>query len=458
MKKLEELMTKTLLPLSEKINRNIFLSSLSESFVRITFIILGISLIAIVGYWPIPSGWGIWLRETGIMTHVDAVLNASTNAMAIYISYSFAAAYSKNSGYNSQNGGMLGLLSFLIVSPQTLTFTTKQGMTEVVQTFSKNQITGQLDVTPINAFPISALGGRSLLVALFISFLAAYIFVKMSKKGFAIKLPDSIPPMVSESLSPAIISVAVVLVAFTLRIIFSYTAEGNMVDWCNFIISKPLSLLTATPIAFIFILTLASFMWFFGIHPNVVNGAISPLLYTIILENIAAYQHGTPLPYGTLAIVLGNTILGGAGCTLGLLIALLFAKSKRYKAIFKIAVIPSIFNINEPLIFGVPVVLNPIFFIPMVVSPPVLGLTTWLLTSLIKVNLNPLVGLMPWTTPIFLTKPLGSGLAGTFILAICLVLNTLIYLPFVKLADKQALEVEQAEEILKSETELSLQS
>lgn len=158
MTKIEDLMTKRIMPIAEKINNNYFLGALSESFVRLTFIILGIALVAIVGYWPIPTAWGTWLTSVGIMVHVDAVINASTNALALYVSFSFAAAYAKKQQVNSQNAGFLGLLSFLIISPQTIMLTTSQGITEVAKNYSTNPITKETTSKVIEAFPISAFG------------------------------------------------------------------------------------------------------------------------------------------------------------------------------------------------------------------------------------------------------------------------------------------------------------
>lgn len=449
MTKIEDMMNKRIVPLSEKINTNHFLSALSESFVRLTFIILGIALVAIVGYWPVPTSWGTWLTTMGIMPHVDAVLNASTNALALYVSFSFASAYAKRNKVNSQNAGFLGLLFFLIISPQTVNFTTNSGALEVAANYSVNPVTKEATLKAVEAFPISAFGGQSLLAALIASFIAGWLYIKMTKKGFSPKLPDSIPPMVAESLSPAFVSMAVVIVAFALRVLFGFTKSGNMLTFFNDIISKPLSLLTSTPIVFILIMTFASFLWFFGIHPNVIYGAISPLTYTIILGNIEAYKAsggiGTDLPYGNLGIILGMVTMGGAGCTFGLIISMIAAKSQRYKAMFKLAVIPEMFNINEPLIFGMPMVLNPTFFIPMVMSPLLVGFSAWGLTSLIKINVNPLMGLMPWTTPKLLTIPLSGGLKHVLIALICIAINTLIYYPFFKIADRQAILEEQNE-------------
>lgn len=451
MTKIEDLMTKRIMPIAEKINNNYFLGALSESFVRLTFIILGIALVAIIGYWPIPTAWGTWLTSTGIMEHVDAVINASTNALALYVSFSFAAAYAKKQQVNSQNAGFLGLLSFLIISPQTIMLTTSQGITEVAKNYSTNPITNEATSKVIEAFPISAFGGQSLLAALLVSFIASWLYIKMTKKGFNPKLPDSIPPMVAESLYPAFSSMVVVGVAFSLRVGFGFTQAGNMLTFLNELVAKPLGLLTSTPIAFILILTLASFLWFFGIHPNVVYGAISPLTYTIILGNITAYKAsggiGTDLPYGNLGIITTMITMGGAGCTLGLILSMVVAKSKRYKAMFKLAVIPELFNINEPLVFGMPMVLNPIFFLPMVFSPLIIGLSAWGLTSFIQVNLNPLIGLMPWTTPKLLSIPLAGGIKYILIFLICLTINTLIYYPFFKIADRQALLDEKNEEL-----------
>lgn len=136
--------------------------------------------------------------------------------------------------------------------------------------------------------------------------------------------------------------------------------------------------------------------------------------------------------------------LGGNGNTLGLCLSMFTAKSKRYKQMLKLSLIPNIFNINEPLIFGMPLMLNPIFFFPMVFSNVVMGLVGFFATQIFTFSYNPALAMLPWTTPFFIKNLLAGGIALLVVSLLLLLVNTLMYYPFFRIADKLAVKEEQA--------------
>lgn len=422
MEKLEHFLTTVIGPIAEKMNNNHSIQAIAEGFVRTTPITIGIAAFAILGNLPI-EGYTEWLTNAGLKPHFDAVLNASTNALALYAVFSIAYCYAKRRKESAINAGFMALLSFLIIMPQSL-----EGKESI-----------------LTAFSIDYLGGNGILVGLLMALLVGHLYVWLNKKGLRFKLPGSVPPMVSESLSPVFIAMIIVLVAFLIRVGFGYTPFGNVFDFFTQTIGAPLLKIGLSLPTIFLVYFLANFLWFFGIHPNTIYGPFTPLAMTVMLTNIADLQAGRPLTYLTISIVSALAGFGGNGNTLGLCMAMFTAKSKRYKSMLKLSIIPDIFNINEPLIFGMPLMLNPTFFIPMVFSNVIMGLIGLGAHQIIHFTYNPMMSLLPWTTPVFIKYFLAGGVSLLVMTLILLAVNTLIYYPFFKIADRKAYEEECAE-------------
>lgn len=421
--KFEQVLSEKIGPIAMKVNQNKMLSSIAEGFMRTTPITLGIALFAILANLPV-TGWTEWLSEIGMKGHLDAALGASANVLALYISFSIANAYALKNKENGISAGFISLAGFIIMMPQTIA--TAEG--------------------EISALSTNYLGANGLVVALFSSLIISWMYVKLTKKGIVFKMPDSVPPMVSDSLGPVFVSMIIFTFTMLVRIGFGYSDFGSIFNFIQEIITTPLLSIGLSIPAMIFFYALANFVWFFGIHPNTIYGPINPLLTTMVLANIEAMQKGDVIPYAAVSMVIGSLYLGSSGNTLGLVACMCKAKSKRYRSMFKLSVVPNIFNINEPIIFGTPLMLNPIFFIPMVFSCVVMGIVTALLIQIVPTTFNPLMDLLPWTTPFFVKAFLAGGFGYLCIILLCFVINALMYLPFFKIADKQAYEAEQAEE------------
>ena len=166
----------------------------------------------------------------------------------------------------------------------------------------------------------------------------------------------------------------------------------------------------------------------------------------MMLDNIDKFGNGKEMLYVLPLLVYLIAGIGGNGNTLGLLISMISAKSKRYKQMFKLAFVPHIFNINEPLIFGMPIILNPFFFIPMTVNCVISGIIAWIYLSVVPFTYNPMMELLPWTTPVFVKYFLSGGIALLVLVLILVAVNTIIYYPFFKMADNEALKEEMVGE------------
>lgn len=433
MDNLQKFLNKYIAPVANWMNNNLFFSSLAEAFMRITPITLGGAFVLLIGNFPIPA-WTDFLNKIGWAAHFTAAQNATMNVLAMFVVFLFAYVYAKKCDYDPLPSGLLAISSFLILAPQDY-------MAKLAGTSDK--------LAPTTAFSTNYLGASGMVVAILVGWLVGALYVWLNKKNIVVKLPASVPPNVAESLRPSFISGIILIVMAIIRGLFAYTTYGNVFALITTIVQTPLQHFTASPISLIVIYTIANVLWFFGIHPNMVYGVITPILTANGIMNMDAFKAGKAMPFLTMAIIticLGNGF-GGQGTTIGLVISMARAKSRRYKDLFKLAAVPALFNINEPLIFGMPIMLNPTFFIPMLITPIVIGLVSWGLIPLLNVaaSYNPLIQL-PWTAPGVVQGFLEGGISFGVITIVVVILSVLIWYPFFKIADNQAYAAEHAQD------------
>ena len=209
------------------------------------------------------------------------------------------------------------------------------------------------------------------------------------------------------------------------------------------ILQIPMQNLSDSLVGIIVIMALISIFWWFGLHgPNIVMGIMAPILTANALSNQAVVDAGQSLVVGENAKVVTVQMVdiygkfGGAGITLGLIIAaLIVAKSRQVKELSKMALIPGIFNINEPVVFGLPIVFNPLMIVPFIIVPIAAVLMTYFSITLGFVE--PFLAVqVPWTTPPIISGFLLSGWQGAVLQIAILAMSIFVYLPFVKLQDK----------------------
>ena len=267
------------------------------------------------------------------------------------------------------------------------------------------------------------------------------MYAWVDKKGWVIKMPDGVPLTVEKSFAALIPAGVSVLVFFVINVIFAMTPYGNAFNFIFTILQTPLlklgNTLPAMVIAYIFL----HFFWFFGVNGGSVVGAVfNPILQTLSAENLAAFQAGEALP-NIISQQFQDLFatFGGAGSTLSLLIAmLLFCRSKRVRELGKLALIPGIFGINEPIIFGLPILLNPLMLIPFMLVPTINIVISYFCMSLGLVPLCSGVAI-PWTMPVILSGFLATGWQGAVLQLVLLILGVFLYMPFIKMMDKQYL-------------------
>lgn len=405
---------------------NKYIKSVSNGMVLImTPIIVG-SIFTLLTNLPSKS-WMNFINNNGITDYLKLPVTFTTNIMAVLAVFLIAYSLAEEFEADGLMAGILSLIGFLIVTP-----------------------VGQIknDSGVISYIPFDWIGSKGLFVAIVMGLLISRIYVFFVSKGYVIKMPDSVPSSVAKSFNTLIPGFATSIIALCIAIIFKFTPFGSLGQMVYTCIQTPLQGLSGTYASLLIVNLLIGLLWFFGLHGTIIvfNGIIAPLMLSLDMQNLAAYQAGQALPN-----IIGYefyrsyVFCTGTGLTIGLTILMaFFAKSKQYKILGRLAIPTSIFNINEPIVFGTPIVLNPIMIIPYIGAPMICSSIAYFATA---IGLVPRINgvQLPWPTPIGISGFL-LGSWKISVLQIVLVLVSLIvyYIPF-KYMDKKAYEQENAE-------------
>lgn len=418
--KIQNIMDKTIAPVASKVADSKMLDALMGGMMCTLPMTLGVSVIAILINFPIP-GFSDWVVSSGLMATGNSILTVTMNMMGIYISFFIGLRWGKVCGLSGYTGGIVSGAVFLAFMPQ--------------QSFE--------DIPMASFINTSYMGSNGIFVAILLGLIVPKVTAILMSK-LEIKLPDMVPPMVADSLSPMFAAIVLFTAVWFAKWGLSFTPWGNLFDMINTLIGTPVTMVGASPLAYIIVCSLQSIFWFFGVHPNVMLNYYAPVIMACSAANTEAIIAGEALPYGAWAVVALGTAIGGQANALGISISLLFTKSERFKAIRGIALVPSLFNISEPLMFGLPVVLNPTYFIPFVLNIPVCAIVVQALYALgLGAAFNPTIQL-PWVLPQPVIAFMQGGIGCLVISVAVLAVSVLMYTPFTLMADRQALREEQA--------------
>lgn len=286
---------------------------------------------------------------------------------------------------------------------------------------------------------LEALDASGLFTGIIVSIGTTMLMHFFVKKNWVIKLPDGVPPAVARSFASLVPGAALISICWMIRVVLNFDINQFVQ-----IIFSPLAVgLNSLPgmLLYTFCILL---LWCVGIHGDNIMGSIGdPIFLALFAANVKAFEQGEPLPNiftGGFFIVF--LCLGGTGSTLGLVINMMMSKSRTYKSLGKMSLPSAIFCINEPVIFGFPIVMNPIMMIPFILTPIVLCISTYLLsiTNIIgKIAFNP-----PWTTPPVIAAYLATGgdIPATIWSVISIGISVAIYYPFFKICEKEELRKE----------------
>lgn len=294
----------------------------------------------------------------------------------------------------------------------------------------------------VDAWVAGSFDPALLFTALVTALLVGEIYRFLVQKNFTIKLPDAVPKAVSRQFT-ALLPGAVIIIAFTaIRLIFAVTPWGSFPDFISTIIATPLRNLGTGYIGTLLVCFFEHLLWSFGLHGSaiIVFPIFEPLWLMNMAENVSSGAHNIV----TFTFYENGVWMGGSGATLPVVIyMLLFAKSKLLKSVGKIGIAPGLFNINEPVTFGLPIVLNPVLMVPYILAPMVTMSVQYLGTA---IGLFPLCNnMVPWTTPVLISGFLTTGSIMGVVAQLCgLACSFLVWLPFIMAWDRKNYEMEQA--------------
>lgn len=409
----------------EKLANQRHLRAIRDGIIATLPLIIVGSFFLIIAFPPLPASWGITQFLKANASTILLPYRMTMYIMSLYatfgIGYSLATSYK----LDGVTGAILSMIAFLCtITPVIVPAEANAGVVGFVM-------------------PMANLGGGGLFVSILVSIFAVEVYRMIDKSNFKITMPEQVPPSVARSFEALTPTIVVVLVMACI----TYFAKIDLHSLVAKVVSPLVSAADTLPsvLLLVFLITL---FWSFGIHGVSIVGSLArPLWLQLLDQNAAALASGAePTAIAAEPFYQWFIWIGGSGCTIGLAILLAFrARSKYAKSLGKTAFLPAVFNINEPLIFGTPIVLNPVLIIPFIVTPMVCATIAWIVTSVGMVN--HVVITAPWTLP----GPIGAYLATggdwrASVLSLALTaVSVVIYYPFVKMYDDKLLAEESAD-------------
>lgn len=431
MKKMLDYAERLLTPLAKIIGENKYLIAIRDGFLLSTPLLIVGSLFLLIANFPIPNWDNIMASFLGAewASKMAVPASASFDVMTILAVVGIGYSLAKQFKADAMQAGIVSLVAYFIVTPF----------------YTEFQPEGADKMVEVASLPMKWVGSSGLFLGMIVALIATRLFIAINNKGWKIKMPEGVPPTVVKSFEALIPSFIVVFVMFIANWLISLTSFGNLqvviFDFLQIPLLKLGNTLGAMIIAYVFL----HMFWFFGINGSSVVGSVfNPVLRALSVDNLDAYKNGLEIPN----IITGQfqdmfATFGGAGSTLALIVVMIiFCRSQRMKKLSQLSLVPGIFGINEPIIFGLPIVLNPMILIPFVLVPTINIIIAYFAMDWGLVPLTNGIQL-PWTTPIIFSGFLVSGWQGAVLQALLFGLDMVIYYPFARIMDDQYLQEEK---------------
>ena len=410
-------------PFFEKLSRNIYLRAIRDGFIAGMPVILFSSIFILIAF--VPNSWGFkWSDD--VVNLLMKPYSYSMGILALLVAGTTAKSLTDSVNRSMEKTNQINYMSTLLAAIVGLLM---------------------LAADPIeNGLATGFLGTKGLLSAFLAAFVTVAIYKVCVKNNVTIRMPDEVPPNISQVFKDVI--------PFTLSVVSLYVLDLLARNFVGASVAEsigkffaPLFSAADGYLGITIIFGAFAFFWFVGIHgPSIVEPAIAAITYANAEVNLNLLQQGMHadkiLTSGTQMFIV---TMGGTGATLVVPFMFMWlTKSKRNRAIGRASVVPTFFGVNEPILFGAPLVLNPIFFIPFIFAPIA---NVWIFKFFIEtLGMNSFTANLPWTTPAPLGLVLGTNFQVlSFILAaLLIVVDVIIYYPFLKVYDEQILEEERS--------------
>jgi len=429
---MDKILEEKLIPLAGKLGSQRHLASIRDGFIAILPITLlgSVAVLLNVFLRDIPTSMGneAFVETMAPIININGIIWwGSLAIMTLLFTVTFSYNLAKNSGVDPLPATAVGLAAFVTTIPQSV----------------PAEVTGG---DPIWGFIGSGyIGATGLFTSMFAVIVTLEIYTFLIKRNFTIKMPENVPPAVANAflaVIPALISVYTM--AIISDIVFRMT-ELPLNDLISQIILMPLLNLSQGLPAVIIITVLTQLLWFVGLHGmNILTPVYESIWGVAQIANMEAVQTGAEIPYlwvrGSFDVY---GMFGGSGGTLALVTGMLiFGKRKETKVLGKIAIGPGIFNINEPIVFGLPIILNPIYFVPWVFVP-VITITIGYICTIMGIT-DPVIAAVPWVTPVGLMAFLATGgdIMAALVSIAMFILAFFMWMPFIIAGEKAAYKAE----------------
>ena len=410
-------------PFFEKLSRNIYLRAIRDGFIAGMPVILFSSIFILIAY--VPNSWGFkWSDET--VAFLMKPYSYSMGILAVLVAGTTAKSLTDSVNRSMEKTNQINYMSTLLAAIVGLLM---------------------LAADPIaGGFATDFLGTKGLLSAFLAAFVTVAIYKVCVKNNVTIRMPDEVPPNISQVFKDVIPFTLSVVSLYILDLLARHFVGSSVAESIGKFFA-PLFSAADGYLGITIIFGAFAFFWFVGIHgPSIVEPAIAAITYANAEVNLNLLQQGMHadkiLTSGTQMFIV---TMGGTGATLVVPFMFMWlTKSKRNRAIGRASVVPTFFGVNEPILFGAPLVLNPIFFIPFIFAPIA---NVWIFKFFIEtLGMNSFTANLPWTTPAPLGLVLGTNFQVlSFILAaLLIVVDVIIYYPFLKVYDEQILEEERS--------------
>nr|WP_279099577.1 lactose-specific PTS transporter subunit EIIC [Aerococcus urinaeequi] len=420
-------------PFFEKLSRNIYLRAIKDGFISAMPVVLFSSIFMLIAY--VPNVWGFYWSDE-VVAFIVKPYTFSMGILGLLVSATTARALTDSYNRRLPATKQLNRVSTMIAAIIVFLFLSS---TEIAQ--------GEGDAV-VAGFSSGYLGTTGLLAAFVAAFITVIVYNFCIKNDIAIRMPEEVPPNISQAFTDVIPFAIAVVIAYGIDIaIRAFTG----VSFAQAIIQMFQPLFTAADgyVGIAIIYGAIGFFWFIGIHgPSIVEPAITAIAFLNMDANLALIQGGEHAAnIITPGLQYFVATLGGTGATFVVpYLFMWFGKSKQNKAVGKASFIPTSFGVNEPILFGGPLVLNPVFFVPFVLAPI---LNVWIFKFFVEVfGMNGFSYFLPWPTPAPIGIVLGTGIAplSFVVVALLIAVDAIIYYPFFKVYDKQILEKELSSE------------
>ena len=421
-------------PLAGRLGQQKYIQAIRDGFIAaLPFMIVGsFMLVFIFPPFSQETQWGFaraWLDFAGTyQAQLLLPFQLSMGLMTLFISVGIGASLARQNGLDPVTTGLLCLMAFMLVAAPV-----KDGQISM-QYFS----------------------GQGIFTALITAIYAAEVYAFLKKHNITIKLPPQVPTGVARSFEVLIPVLLIILTLHPLNLILE-SSTGMILPEAIMALIKPLVAASDTLPAMLLAVLLCQVLWFAGIHGAlIVTGIMNPFWMANLASNQAALAAGQAIPHTFLPGFWDHFLfIGGVGSTLPLAFLLMRSRAVHLRTIGRMGVVPGFFNINEPILFGAPIIMNPVFFLPFILVPVINAILAWFAVDLGLVE--KVVMLTAWTTP----APIGASWATNWAFSpvimcfICMGISALMYYPFVRAYErtllKQEAETAEAEEAARSE-------